>query len=214
MPGGDVYFFRETALYRSSSETSKVGLHWKLRPGERNGWSINPHRPHKEGDPDLEAVIVGDEGTESLWRNAVSAELDKDLWPTLSSTPLIIRLALRMAKLTPLIGDWLWTTAIAFALRVQLRVIYHPHSFYVWSGDVPFTKPWDYNLWVDKPPEWAQKAEWRSAELLSIWVTRLCWFVGSFMLGMKDTYEEYYHPRDLPSGDENASKALKPSRPG
>lgn len=126
-PGGKVQFTKALPN-RFSSGVSPLGFHCQLRLGERSYWNYNANGPPPKGNPDLEAIVVGDAGTEDMWRTAVSAELNKDLWPTLSSTPLPIRLSLRLAKRTPFIGDWLWRTAVKWAIQSHTHVIGTLHT--------------------------------------------------------------------------------------
>ncbi|KAI1173915.1 hypothetical protein F4777DRAFT_417146 [Nemania sp. FL0916] len=198
LPGGDVHFLQSLGVYRNSSTTARAGFRYLLRPGERSYWRVNEHRPHKEGDPSLEVLVRSERGAE-LWRNAVSATMDSALWPELATTPLMLRLMLRLLLAVPVVGPILRRACVEWALWVQLMAIYRRHEFWVWCGCVQFTWPWFLD---ERPPEWVSDAEWRSAEILAKLTMGACWFIGIYALGMRDTYSEYFNEDTVLGGGE------------
>lgn len=139
-------------------------------------------------------VILRCEGYEELWRNVISATLDKDLWPELSSTPVAIRLWMKGLKAIPFIGHRLWKSTVEPVLKAQLLMIFERHKYMAWCGHVPITDWWPTPLF-EREPQWIQNVEWENVELcnkIATWAARV---LSGTLLGLSDGYSEYHRPR-------------------
>lgn len=187
LPGGDAEFYRSQGVYRSSTESGKYGMPWQMKPGERCTWFLNTHHVRPVGAPDME-VIVRSAGNEDLWRNIVSATLDQNLWPELSSTPLLVRLLMRMVRMLPFVGGILWSKINRCILWFQLLLIFQRHEYWLWCGEIRICRY--FHVPGEMAPEWAQNLEWKSALFLTKISMRLARVAG-FLLGLKEGYTEY-----------------------
>jgi len=198
LPGGDVELYRSLGVYRNSTISGRAGMHWQNRPGERCTWFLNSHRDHPAGSPDLEAFVQSP-GNEEMWRNVVSCILDNDLWPELRTTPLLCRLWIRLVKMLPVVGTGLSSRIMRVVLWVQLLLIYKRHGYWVWCGHIPICKLWKISLRPDLPPQWAQDAQWKSADLLTKLSMNFAVLLSP-ILGLQDGYLEYYNATTQPAG--------------
>lgn len=187
LPGGDMEFYRSLGVYRNSTLSGPFGMKWTNRLGERCTWRLNSHYERPAGSPDLE-VFVRSPGNEEMWRNVVSANLDQDLWPQLSSTPLLLRLWMRIVRMIPFIGERLCSWIVGCVLWVQLLLIFQRHNYWVWCGYVSVCQY--FHAPGEMAPEWAQQVEWNSARILTIISMRGA-RLGAPLLGLKDGYPEY-----------------------
>ncbi len=190
LPGGEAELYRSLGVYRNSTESGNAGMPWQNRPGERCTWFLNTHRDHPAGSPDLE-VFVRSPGNEEMWRNVISATLDQDLWPELSSTPLLLRLWLRMMRMIPFVGGRLWRVIVRCVLWVQLLLIFQRHEYWVWCGEIQICRY--FHLPGEMAPEWAQAFQWNSAIVLAKLSMRAA-RIGRPLLGLKGGYPEYFGP--------------------
>jgi len=133
---------------------------------------------------------------ELLYRNWASMELDAPLYPSLSTTPLPIRLLFKLPRLLfpAVFRDWL----IGYFLSIQLLVLYSAFDHHPYHGSLPFMTA--YALWyfprywmpfAPRIPEWVCRCQWTSMPFLSHWKVWLWSGVGKKLLGMSEVYEEY-----------------------
>jgi hypothetical protein len=193
------------AVYGSSATKGASHSVREIKPGVRVSWQVDSHwyeyhDPPVTGWPDLEVSVRGD-GYEELWRNIVSATLDKDLWPELASTPVVTRMLMKGIKAIPLFGHRLWKIVVDHVLKVQLLMIFGRYEYVIWCGYIPLTDWWPTPVLSDElAPEWVQKLEWRSAELFNKTATWAARMLGKTVLGLKDGYHEYCLPPTISLG--------------
>ncbi|PVH73433.1 hypothetical protein DL98DRAFT_607324 [Cadophora sp. DSE1049] len=190
LPGGDVEFYRSLGVYRNSTEVGKWGMTWQNRPGERCTWFIDTHHDRPADSPEL-VVLIRSPGNEEMWRNAISATLDQELWPQLNSTPVLLRLWIRMVKKIPFVGGRLWRCIIRCVLWLQLLLIYQRHEYWMWCGEIWICR--FFHVPGEMAPKWAQDLEWESAQILTRLSMRVARVLRPF-LGLEDGYPEYYAP--------------------
>lgn len=141
----------------------------------------------KQDGEDLEVVL---EASGLYWRNRCSIVLDKARYPYLSSTPLWLRTLFRLLHPFPdlrakLVDRLLW---------VQLQVTNEGFGQRDWHGQILFAELWHWmHPWKfgTRPPDSIMRAQWRSADALSAIVQKGCSWLGRWILGMKESYEEY-----------------------
>jgi hypothetical protein len=148
-------------------------------------------------------VIVRREGYEELWRNVVSATLDKELWPELSSTPILVRAWMKVVKAIPFVGHRLWKSIIELVLKAQMLMMFEQHKYVVWCGHIPLTDWWPTPLW-EREPQWVQTAEWDSADFCNKIATSAARAIGRTVLGLSDSYLEYYGSHTIATNPEKS----------
>lgn len=127
-------------------------------------------------------LVVNLDAEQNLHRNICSAILDKDLFPSLASTPYWVRLLCAIPALRPRLIDR--------ALWIQLQAIYWKHDFRVSHGEIPFAYPWV--MWpFGSAPDWATEAQIRSRWWISSIVMSSAYWTGRLLLGMKGEYPQY-----------------------
>lgn len=83
------------------------------------------------------------------------------------------------------------STCCIYSSRGQLRVIYSKNDYWPYEGRIPYNTPWRLrHIWGDPPLELKEK-ELKSAIRISGWVRKSCYWIGTKLLGMKESYEEY-----------------------
>ncbi|ETS86462.1 hypothetical protein PFICI_00290 [Pestalotiopsis fici W106-1] len=192
LPGGYFQIYRSTGVYANYTTSGIHGLSVKLRPGERCGWGFRSASSQVR-NADLEVLISQhlSKATEEAWRNIVSATLDAELWPELASTPLPLKVSLRLLRKTPFVGQRMWTRIVRAVLWMQILLICQRHELDIWLGELGIC--WFWAAWRNEvAPEWAQSIEWNSAEWLTWLVMLVVGALGRGVLGLKDGYDEYY----------------------
>jgi hypothetical protein len=197
-PGAPLQMYRSLGVYRNSTTRSITGMLWHNRPGERCTWHVDHDFTGPTDSPALEVSIYSSESNyEELWRNAVSATLDQQLWPELETTPRLIRWSLRRIRKLPFIGPQLWSRIIIFVQWLQLLLIFKKHEYYVWCGVVPFCTWWMRIFFFSRlAPAYVQYLEWQSSVWLNTLATMVAQLLGSTLLGLSDSYAEYYENVD------------------
>lgn len=173
----------------SGTESSPPGSRIAIRRGDYHSWSSE--------NPAQELIALLESEDEMLYRNAISAILDADRFPFLSTTPFWIRvlyysLAFSPAAQKAMIDKLLW---------IQLQMMYYTHDLGIWYGSIhaPFiywiTHPFRP---LERPPNWVYDVEWRSIFAISKAIQSPCYWFGTLFLGMKAEYVEYTpHSQDL-----------------
>lgn len=65
------------------------------------------------------------------------------------------------------------------------------NDYWAYEGRIPYTKPWYLDPGYHyPPPKWEDK-ERKSIIQVSRWVRNTCYWIGTRVLGMKDSYTEY-----------------------
>jgi hypothetical protein len=123
---------------------------------------------------------------EVLFRNAISAVLDANRFPFLSTTQVLYSLlAFSPTAQKAMNNKLLWK---------QLQMMYYSHGLGVRYGSIhaPFiywiTHP--FRL-LERPPNWVYNVEWWSIFAISKAVQRSCYWFVTLLLGMKAEYVEY-----------------------
>lgn len=175
----------------------------KIRPceshdfhlGQLTSWRKDAAREGEDSDSEL--VIILMDANETLHRNICSATLDRDIFPFLTSTPLIIQLLFCLARLIKLQHPFLQA-----ALWIQLQMIYYAHDMHISHGDIDIFPAWFYitllvprctRVW--KPPPWMQRFRRWSERWISWVVMGSCSWLGKTVLGMQAEYQAYSSPR-------------------
>jgi len=123
-----------------------------------------------------------------LFRTECSATLDAEVYFHLCTTPLPLRALFGIAHFLPG-GQRLREAMINAALYVQRRVSYYRHDYHTYQGMIPLTSWYIWDI-----PDWAWRAQGLSVTVFSRVNMFLIFHVGRFLLGMKESYDEYGGP--------------------
>jgi hypothetical protein len=166
----------------SGSEKSGPGSRSAIRGGDVHSWSSY--------EPDQEFIALLESEDEVLYRNAVSAILDADRFPFLSTTPLWFRILYYSLAFSPAAQRALNNKA----LWIQLQTMYCTHDMGVQYGSFPapfiywITHPFRF---LEKPPTWVFNVQWWSVFAITKTVQRSCYWFSRLFLGMEAEYVEY-----------------------
>ena len=133
---------------------------------------------------------------ELLYRNWVSMELDAELYPTLPTTPLPIRLLFKLPRF--LFPKSLRDRLISWLLSVQLLVLYSAFDYHPNLGSLPITYIYGLLHWpkywmpfAPRYPEWVCRWQWTSMIVMSHLKIAFWSRIGRWFLAMKPVYKEY-----------------------
>ncbi|KAN0075651.1 hypothetical protein V8E54_006921 [Elaphomyces granulatus] len=150
---------------------------------------------------------------ELFYRNWASMELDAELYPTLPTTPLPIRLLFKLPWF--LFPKALRDQLISWFLSVQLFVIYSAFDHHPDLGSLPimfiygllyFPKYW--LPFGPRIPDWVCRWQWTNMIVMSHLKIAFWSRVGRWLLAMNPVYKEYTperlkHALDPMPGEEN-----------
>lgn len=170
------------------------GLGKIFEPGMWAAWSRQ--RQNRPPQDPLKVAFIAEH---LLWRNICSATLDRDLYPSLTTTPLWIKGSFALLSFFPS-----WREKVLDAmLWIQLQTIFYAHDLHLYHGQIPFVKlamfPW---IWPDRPPPWAERLQIRSMCVISRVVMTCTYWFGRIMLGMMGEYKDY-SPRHEPVAEKS-----------
>jgi hypothetical protein len=189
LEGGWWELFIADGPYDNSTTLGRVGNTEEIPHKRRVSWHPCTRERVPEDIPDLE-IIVRSQRNEEMWRNAFSVQLDQEMWPTLTSTPRLVRLAMRGLKLTPVVGNRMWRKVISWVLWLQMLLIFDRFGYRTWCGKLDLLTWWP-TKYKELPPKWVQDLDWNSAEMFNRFWTKVAQRLAG-PLGLKDGYPEYY----------------------
>ncbi|GIZ47528.1 hypothetical protein CKM354_001061700 [Cercospora kikuchii] len=131
----------------------------------------------------LEVVLVA---TPVLHRNLCSMSLDQDIFPSLDSTPLWLKMMFGFSAPLPTFRQYL----LELSSHVQRQLTLYAHDYYEYHGIVRFTLLWPWML-PGRSPKLLRTLERRSMYWISIFVAWVCYWFGALACGMKPLYPEY-----------------------
>ncbi|KAH8817182.1 hypothetical protein F5884DRAFT_853608 [Xylogone sp. PMI_703] len=120
-----------------------------------------------------------------LYRTLCSVVQDAQLYFSLCSTPLWIRLLYAALGLIPYYGRAAKERLILIMLYVQLRVIFYKNDCWTDQGQIRI----DWYWWT--APPWVWKFQAWTTIVISQGTLRLLYGIGRVILGMKESYTEY-----------------------
>lgn len=127
-----------------------------------------------------------------MYRQICSVQQDAEVYFHLATTPFWLRVTYALWKNIPFVGKYITERLVAWCLWVQLRVIYAKSDYWTYEGKIPYTLPWHLrNLFDNRPPPHLVEKELKSVITISRRVRKSCYWVGTNLLGMKASYEEY-----------------------
>jgi hypothetical protein len=129
------------------------------------------------------AKILGSEGTRQLYHTLCSVVQDAEVYFSLCSTPLWVRVSYSMASRIPALKEWM----VMKVLWIQVRTIFHKNDFWEDHGTCWFFRRF---YWMN-PPAWVTEFESWSQFAASRVVLSLNYWLGSMTFGMSASYEEY-----------------------
>lgn len=129
------------------------------------------------------AEIMGSKQSHELYHTIASVEQDAEVFFSLCTTPLWVRLLYAAAGLFPSAQAWL----IYKVLWIQLRMIFYKSDYWESHGACYFFR-WFY--WMNEP-QWVRDFESWSEFAISHVVQWLSYWTGRLLLGMKESYAEY-----------------------
>jgi len=126
---------------------------------------------------------------ELFYRNLISMHLDAAIYPSLPTTPLLIRLIFKLPFILfpKVLRDYL----VAYFLSIQLLVLYSAFDYHPYLGSFPVTRWWTWGILPPRPPEWACRWQWNSMIVISHLKIAFWARLGRLLLGMREVYEEY-----------------------
>jgi hypothetical protein len=129
------------------------------------------------------AKILGSERTRQLYHTLCSVVQDAEVYFSLCSTPLWVRVSYSMASRIPAVKEWM----IQKVLWIQVRTILYKNDFWEDHGTC-----WIFRrfYWMN-PPAWVGEFERWSQFAISRVVLGLNYWLGSMTFGMSASYEEY-----------------------
>lgn len=133
---------------------------------------------------------------ELLHRNWASMELDAVLYPSLPTTPLLIRLLFKLPRV--LFPDLLRSWLVSYFLSIQLLVLFSAFDHHPYLGAWPLVSlyamvkfPRFFGPGAPQYPQWVCRCQWESMVFVSHWKIWIWSGIGTRVLGMKAIYEEY-----------------------
>ena len=163
----------------------------QLRLEEGIYWLRDGRRPEYESEPVVVSYRFRTPEAYVFYRQICSVDQDAEIYFHLQSTPLWLRFLYMSWGLVPFLGKRIQASLLAWCLWIQLRVIYVKNDYWTYEGRIPYTKRWLLDPGYQFPPQkWVDK-ELKSIIMLSRWVRNSCHWVGTRILGMKESYPEY-----------------------
>ena len=159
-----------------------AGTSQRFRPGGHITWS-----PDGSKDDEFSAMLTV--SNENLYRNILSATLDAERYPYLSTTPYWVRLLYRVFSRS----DAARKRLTAVILWIQIQATQYEYAYWEYHGQINVTGllnrlfPWSFK----KPPRWAVNLQTRSQDAFSLAVQASCYRLGGLFLGLKGKYPEY-----------------------
>jgi hypothetical protein len=147
-------------------------------------WGLNWREKHHVHDL---TVLPSAKNAETFHRNICSAVLDANVYPSLDSTPFWLRWIFGVISVILGVRHWL----IAKLLWIQIRMIYYSHDFWSYEGQISISWLWDGWYFPALAPQWVRTLEWKSGDIFSRMVLRMCSWIGRYLLGMRGEYDEY-----------------------
>lgn len=129
------------------------------------------------------AKLLGSERTRQLYHIICSSVEDAEVYFSLCSTPLWVRVLYVLTNRTPSLREWM----IHKCLWIQLRTTFHKYDFCEDHGTCWILRQF---YWMNVP-EWVKEFERWSQFAISRVVLSLNYWIGSIALGMRPSYEEY-----------------------
>lgn len=120
-----------------------------------------------------------------LYHTLCSVIQDAELYFSLCTTPLWIRVLYTALGWIPYYGNVAREGLIGLALYIQLRVIFYKNDCWTDQGTVRI----DWYYWT--APEWVWKFQGWSTVVISQATLSLLYWLGRFMLGMRESYNKY-----------------------
>ncbi|PVH71239.1 hypothetical protein DL98DRAFT_521183 [Cadophora sp. DSE1049] len=127
----------------------------------------------------------------AFYRQVCSVNQDAETYFQLPSTPLWLRNIYKFWGWIPHIGARVQAWLVAHLLWIQLRVIHSRNDYLEDEGMIPYTWYWRHVPAPIYPPKKWVDRELRSRITISRLVLKVCYWVGTKVLGMKAQYEEY-----------------------
>jgi hypothetical protein len=175
----------------------------ELAPDDMIAWSWNPYR--SVDDPvDSVYALKGSPEMMAFYRQICSVNQDAEVYFSLPSTPLWLRLLYASLKYIPRVREWL----VSGMLWVQLRVIYYKNDYHTYEGRINYTRPL-INVGIPTPTEEQKMKELKSLVTVSWLVQKSCYWVGTILLGMRERYEEYEAPAEGTDGEQKGADGEK-----
>jgi len=180
---GSLHLTTATPYGGSATDSVGAGTSIVIPPRDHHAWSAGKQ------ESDQELIVLLESEDEILYRNTSSATIDADRFPSLSSTPLWVKLLYSLLAFSPTAQR----SMIARLLWIQLQIIYFAHDFCAYHGSVhaPFFWFITHPFSLERPPNWIFNIEWWSVGVISNITQRACYWFGSLFLGMKAEYPEY-----------------------
>lgn len=116
-----------------------------------------------------------------------SAILDRNIYASLASTPLWIKLVLNILRAVPSAREAL----LSWLLFVQVQAILYAHDFREFHGRINCIWPWTRQPVGGRPPQWALDLQRQTEYWIAEVVMVSCFWGGRIALGMRGQYPEY-----------------------
>jgi hypothetical protein len=151
---------------------------WAQRPKSWIRFGKDP-----AGTQPATSKMLGSERTRQLYHTLCSVVQDAEVYFSLCSTPLWVRVSYSMASRIPAVKEWM----IQKVLWIQVRTILYKNDFWEDHGTC-----WIFRrfYWMNAP-RWVGEFEEWSQFAISRVVLGLNYWLGSMTFGMSASYEEY-----------------------
>ena len=147
---------------------------WQGNPGEAVGFSLK----------------ANDE-VYAFYRQLCCVNHDAEMYFHMLSSPLWLSTIYGFWGWVPRVGARVRAWLVACLLWIQYRVIYSKNDYFEDEGMIPYTWYWrQIPAPVLPPKKWVDK-ELQSRVSISRLVLKICYWVGTKILGMEAKYEEY-----------------------